>query len=392
MQLNQYDAFGRLRTSAPDTRLDVEFIYNKQKDFMDESVTNGTVTHNAASRDITLALADAADGSFAKLSSYYVPYTPGNSQLVEITGVMDFASIGGGEMECFRRSSVSGSVVEEIIPQSNWSNFASGMDWDQSHIFVMDFQSLKVGTIKFALSERGKLELVAQIDNDGKRDAGYWQLANGSVYWHLYTASSVTYMEIGYGNSANAIGFRYKIAANASATMKAICCTVKSEGGKNIRELAGLSRAVSNGVTPVSASTTLVPVLSVRPKTTFNSLENLILAIPKGWSISTTNPIRLVLIHDGVLTGASWTDVDTDESSLEYDVSATAVTNGHVLATEYIASNGSNRAGAASGLLGKVALWDRQDDTETGILTIAAVRTGTSDADVLASLDWEEIR
>lgn len=383
------DAFGRVRTASPNTRLDVEFIYDKQTEFFDEITNNGTVTHNANARDLTLALADANNGSYAHMQSYPVPYTPGNSQLIDITGVLDLAGIGGGSAEVFLRSNVTGTVTEETIAQDDWLRLTTGIDWTTSHILAMDFQSLKVGSIRFFLVTGGVPTQIAQIDNDNERSTGYWQLANGSCYWKLYTTGGNTYMEMGYGNDDNAIGLRYIISANASATMKAICCTVKSEGGSPIRELGGLSRSASNGVTPVTASTTLVPILSIRPQSTYNSLPNLVLSVPKGYSVETDNPIRLALIHDATLTGASWSAVNST-STMEYDVSASALSGGHELACAYIGT-GNNQRTAIEGLLGKVALWDRQG-SESGILTIAAVRTGTNDADVLASIDWEEIR
>ena len=385
----QADAFGRVRTSSPDTRLDVEFIYDKQSEFFDEITNNGTVTHNAASRDLTLALDDANNGSYAKMASYPVPYTPGNSQLIDMTGVLDLADIGGGTAELFLRSNVTGSVVTTTYPQSDWTDLKTGVDWTTSHILAMDFQSLKVGRIRFALVKNGVARPIYEVYNDNRINTGYWQLANGSCYWDIYTTGGNTYMEMGYGNDNNAIGLRYVITANASATMKAICCTVKSEGGAPLRSLAGLSRSISNGVTPVTASTTLVPIISIRPKATYNSLENLILTIPKGYSISTNNPIRLALIHDGTLTGAAWADVDAT-STIEYDVTASAITGGHATKIEYIGATNNTRV-AAQGLLGKLALWDRQG-AETGIYTVAAVRTGAQDASVLASMDWEEIR
>jgi len=339
----QSDAFGRVRTSSPDTRLDVEFIYDTQSEFFDEITNNGTVTHNAASRDLTLALDDADNGSYAKMASYPVPYTPGNSQLIDMTGVLDLAEIGGGTAELFLRSNVTGSVVTTTYPQSDWIDLKTGVDWTTSHILAMDFQSLKVGRIRFALVKNGVARPIYEIYNDNRINTGYWQLANGSCYWNLYTTGGITYMEMGYGNDNNAIGLRYVITANASATMKAICCTVKY----------------------------------------------LILSIPKGYSISTNNPIRLALIHDGTLTGAAWADVDAT-SSIEYDVSASAITGGHATKIEYLGATNNTRV-AAQGLLGKLALWDRQG-AETGIYTVAAVKTGAQDASVLASMDWEEIR
>jgi hypothetical protein len=389
------DAFGRFRVSSTGQRLDGEFIYNKQDDYFDDTTNNGTTTHNANARDITLSVSAAADGDFAKIESYPVPYTPGNSQLIDITGVLDLAAIGGGTCEVFVRTKVSGSVVETTYEQSTWDRLTSGVDWTKAHIFTMDFQSLKVGTIRFGLVQNGVPIIVKQVNNDNTRNTGYWQLANAPVYWHLYSDGTNSYMEVGYGNDANAIGFRYKITSNASATMKAICCTVKSEGGEALYDMPGLPRAISNGTTPVTVSSSLVPILSIRPKAQFNSKENMILALPKSFQVQTDQPIRVVLLHDGTLAAGSvsWTDVDTTNSMMEYDVSAATVTGGHEVDEIYIstAGVGANATGAGVGLLGKTLLWNRQDSV-TGVLTVAAIRTTASDASVLASIRWEELR
>ena len=391
----QTDAFGRQRVSATAQRLDGEFIYGVQDDYFDGTTNNGTITHNTGPRDLTLSVSAAANGDFAKVASYPVPYTPGNSQLIDITGVLDLAGIGGGTAECFIRTSISGSAVETTYPQNGWVDLKSGVDWTKSHIFTMDFQSLKVGRIRFGMVKNGVLRLVKELYNDNVRDGGYWQLANGSVYWHLYSDGTNSYMEVGYGNANNAIGFRYKITANASATMKAICCTVKSEGGEDLYDMPGLPRAADNNTTARTVSTTRLPVISIRPKTTFNSLENLILAIPKSYFITTTQPIHYELYHDATLDAGSvsWADVDTDDSMMEYDVSATSFTGGHKVGAGYLGTAGSaqTRSGGGAGLLGKTLLWDRQN-TVTGVLTLAAIRTTASDATVYAGLEWEELR
>ena len=390
------DAFGRLRTSGTGQRLDVEFLFTKQEEYFDEVTNNGSVTFQANGRDLVLGLDDADNGSYALMSSYPVPYTPGNSQLMELTGVLDFAGLGGGTCEYFLRSSITGSVVETTYEESTWSNLSElgSMDWTKSHIFFMDFQSLKVGSIRFGFVKNRKPIFIGQIDNDNLRNTGYWQMANLPAYYKIYntTVNEVvyTYMELGYGTTSNAIGYRYKIAANASATMKAICCTVKSEGGLNLRDLQGLPRSIDNGITPVTASTTLVPILSVRPKSTYQTYENLIIALPKSFNISVTNPIRLAILHDCTLTGASWADVDASLSMMEYDVSATAVSNGHLVYSEYVTTATNNRASTGQGLLGKTLLWHRLDSV-SGIFTIAAIRTGSSNASCLAAIQWEEI-
>lgn len=385
-----YDAFGRVRTSGTGQRLDVEFIYNKQDEFFDEITNNGTVTHNANSRDLTLSLSDAVDGSYATMASHPVPYTPGNSQLEDITGVLDLAAIGSGVAQVFIRSKITGTVVETATDQTSWSaDTVSDADWTASQIFTVDFQSIKVGRIRFMMVRNGLPTLVHEIYNDNTRNTGYWQSPTLPAYWKIYNDATYTYMECGYGDDNNAIGFRYRIAANASATMRAICVTVKSEGGLSLDDMPGLPRSADNGTTVVTADNTLTPILSIRAASTFNSLPNLGIALPISIGLQTDNPIRLAVMHDVVLTSPSW--VAVGDSIIEYDVSATDLSGGHAVFSDYFSSTAKNRATAGKGLLGKTVIWDRKN-TSTGILTIAAIRTTGTDADILSSFSWREIR
>jgi hypothetical protein len=388
------DAFGRLRTSSDGNRLDCEFIYTKQPDYFDELTSNGTVTHNANSRDVTLSLSNAISGSYAMLRSFPVPYTPGNSQQEDSTGVLDLANLGGGTAELFLRSTISGTTTDlYTIPQSQWLNGNhTGINWNFSHILMIDFQSLKVGRARWNFVRIGLPSLLAEKYNDNIRNTGYWQNPSLPVYWKLYNANGFTYMEMGYGNNENAIGIRYKVTANASATMRAICTTVKSEGGARLREMDGLPRGIDMGgaTGAKTVSTTLIPLISIKPKTTFQTFDNLILSIPKDISVQTDNPIRVVVLMNATLTGHSFVDVDTADSCMEYDITASAVTGGTIIHTEYFATS-RNVSASGGSLLGKTVLWNRTG-AKNGILTIAAVRTSTTNANVLAGINWEELR
>lgn len=388
-----HDAFGNLRTASGGNRLDVEFKYNKADDYFDEVTNNGTCTYNGNSRDITLSISDAVNGTYAEMRSHPVPYTPGSSQKIDMTGVLDLANLGTGTAEAFLRTTVSGSTTTTTVAQSSWLNGnTSGIDWADSHILQMDFQSLKVGRIRFVMVRNGLPSDLCEINNDNTRNTGYWQLADGSCYWKVYNEGGATYCEMGYGSPYNAIGIRYKIAtATASATMKAICCTVKSEGGDGLREIAGLPYSIDMAQTAKTVATTLIPLISIRPKSTFQTYDNLLLAIPKSITIQTDNPIRLVVLHDCTLTGASWADVDATNSMMEYDVTATALaTTGHQVSTEYFAT-AKNTTGQGQGLLGKTVMWYRRNSV-SGILTLAAIRTTATSASVLAGINWEELR
>lgn len=386
------DAFGRARTSGVGNRFDVEFIYNKQADIVDEVVSGaGTVTHDTDSRDVTLAVVAATATDSAALYSYDVPYTPGNSQLVDITGTLDLAAIGGGIASVFLRSTISGSTVELVNkPQAAWDNPVSDVNWTKSQIFAIDFQSLKVGRIRFYLVRSGIAVEVHEIVNDNIRNTGYWQSPSLPAYWRIYNDATYTYAEIGYGDTLNAVGFRYRIARNASATMKAICATVKSEGGFSLFDIPGYQRAADNGVTAKTVSTTLIPLLSIRPAATFNSLVNRGLYIPTSYSIQTNQDMRFVILFRPTLTNPSWTAIGN--SGMEYDVTASAVTGGIVEFSDYLAAAaGSAVSSNSKGILGRTLLKLGRTGT-SDILTLAAIRTGGTNATVLSSLGWKEIR
>jgi len=390
------DAFGRARVSNTGQRLDVEFLYGKQPEYFDEITTNGTVTWNSSSRDLTLALSAAADGNEAQMASYPIPCTPGNSQLIEMTGVLDLANLGTGTTSVFVRSSATGSVVEEVITQDSWVEASSGVNWDTSHIFGIDFQSLKVGRLRFYLNQSGQQIKIAEVNNDNKVATGYWQLPNQPCYYRVYNTATATRCEIGYGDSDNAVGFRYEIdSVVATATMKAICCTAKSEGGPGLLDLPGLSRSADMAQTQATVSTTLIPLISIRAKSTFGGVDNHMLIRPKNLSLEAEEAIRFVVIVGGTLTGASWSDVDTTYSCVEYDTAASAVSGGRTIVSEYLYADvgGGSRPGAKTIAvdLGKTVLWDRQG-SETGILTVAAVRTRSSNSACLCSVNFEEIR
>jgi len=386
------DAFGRLRTSDTGQRLDVEFIYDKQAEVMDEVIVGaGTVVHQANSRDLILKTNSTTNSDKAEMLSHPVPYTPGNSQLVAITGTINEAGIAGGNAEVFFRSTVSGVLVETVVDQDSWNvDTMSDVDWETSQILEIDFQSLKVGRLRFALNRCGVIKPFHTIENDNIRNTGYWQLPSLPLCWVIYNDATYTYCEMGYGNSANGIGIRYKVPVNASAELRAICGTVKSEGGLPLFKIPGYNRSANMGTTDANVGNTMIPIISIRPKSSFNSLTNMSLAIPLEVVIETDNPIQVIAVHNCSLTGASWSDVDANESALEYDTSATAYSNGHVIFTDYVGTR-RNVPVSNGGPLGKSILWDRKG-TETGIFTICAVRTTGTTADVLAAINFKEIR
>lgn len=386
------DAFQRLRVSNTNQRLDVEFLYDKQPLLFDEIVNApGTATHNAQSRDVTLAIGGTSSSDVAGLyQHYYNPYTPGNSQFVAITGVLNGANLAG-TASVFRRSYATSDVTEETISQSSWIGATSGVNWNYSQIFLIDFQSLKIGRIRFALDRGGIAVPVATMENDNERATGYWQMANAPVFWRIYNSGANVITEFGYGDQYNAVGWRYTATANSAQTARAICATVKSEGGGELLDIAGYKFGVGNGATTRTVTNAFLPVLSIQLKTTFGAGTNRGLVIPQSLSLQCDQPIYYEVRVNPTLTNSNFGTVSAD-SLCNFDVAASALSGGRVIAAGY-ASSGSTRAGATQiALIGKAPLSVNYAGTAGDILTVACIRTTTTSAATGAALEWKEVR
>lgn len=388
------DAFQRLRVSDTDQRFDGEFDYDKLPLLFDDiSTGGGTVTFDGNARDVVIATGATGTGVSAGLRQRWANiYTRGNSQFIVLTGTLNSANIAGGEAQVFLRSKVTGTVTEEVIPQSAWA-VTSGVNWHASQIFIMDFQSLRVGRIRFGIDRSGIAVPLAQIANDNKRDTGYWQTANQPVYFRQYNTALYTYTEIGYGDENNAIGFRYRVPVTAAQTMTAICATVKSEGGGDLSDLTGARFTASNGVTKrnVTSTTVFLPVLSIQVKSTLNTYPVKAIVFPRDFEISNDNPVYYEWRVNGTLTGAVFTSVDAN-SITNYDVTATGITGGRVIRSGYAGTGGSSsRNVSGGGLTSKIPLGVNAAGVGD-ILTLCMVKDGVSNSAVGASLNFEDIR
>ena len=385
------DAFGRLRVSNTGQRIDVEFKYDLQEDLFAQLLTGAgaTISHNATSRDVSIKQGSLVNADMSEfVQKWSNPYTAGNSQLIDITGTADKSGVNTLTAYTYLRDGITGTETETA--QAAWSeNVAVNRDGSKSQIFAFDFQSLKVGNRKFYVQIDGVTTCVNMIKNDNKRSHGYWQDPNQPLVWRVFNTLTETITEIGYDDGVNGIGFRFKQPLNAVAECIAICGTVKSEGGGNLFEIEGFPVSVGRGVSGVTVGASYLPILSVRARLTHKGFLNKIISIPEKLAIQTDNDIHYRLVHGGTLTGAVWIDADANTSSIEYDISATALTGGHVIESDYLATGSKNSSTGESGFLGKSVL-----SASTGIsdiLTLEAVRNSGTNATVFASIKLKEI-
>ncbi len=395
------DAFGRLRTSSPTTLFSSTQRYDSDPLRVENyTVGTATATYNQAASSTLLSTAAATAGNRAlrQTKTYWI-YQPGKSQTVFITGTLrkgaaptggSFAGIGyydddngvyfrddANGLSVVRRSSVSGSVVETIIPQAQWDDPMDGtglsgliLDPTKEQIFAIDLQWLGVGRVRFGLDIDGVLVDIHSLMHANMTTSVYMQTATLPV---RYEVNNVT--------------------TGSTTQVEALCLVVQSEGGTI--NSPGLSFECDDSGTPKTAanSAALTPIISIRCQDTWNGLKfrghitrftlNLLALL---------NPVYWEWTWNATLTGASFSPVNTS-SGAEFDTSATAYTGGIPITSGYTASSGqgSNVLGMTATGAPESLILSRTYANTRDVLTLAARGLGGA-ATVYCALNYEERR
>ena len=386
--------FGELRVASPWTMADLVNKYEIDARTYGTSVaTGGTVTHVPAQSAIQLAVT-ASSGSTAKLRTHtYYRYQAGKALRWRTTGYhTDTGQAGqtrewgffdendgllfqlvGTSLFVTQRSSTSGAPVDTQIAKASWNwDKMDGtgpsqmtLDLTKANIYEAAFQWLGVGIVQFFVNGW----LVHTFSNPNTLTVPYMKTAQLPMSWTVLNtgASSVG-------------GFTY------------LCASVFVEGGSTPQFTTfGASNAVQKTI-----GVTEVPLISIRPKLTYNSIENRMLILPFRFSVSTEGQragYRLVM--NPTLTAASWSSADA-ASGVEFDVAATSGTGGQELLRGFLPNN-DDAVDVSLDLFftehafGRVL---RRDAflAITDILTLYAVNEGGGFTLLRGGMAWQEIR
>jgi len=391
------DAFGRQRVANPESLFDTSFEYDLMPLLWQMKTTgSGSAAHDSDARMATLSVGGSTGLVKGQTYSYF-PYQKGKSQRFLMTFVL--GTVAGGirrrvgyfddsdgifleqtfaGLFLVLRSSTSGAIVDTRIAQSDWNQDpfdgtgSSGITIDvtRRQILDADIEWLGVGRVRFGFNIDGKTVYAHYINN-----------AN--------IGAAAPYMRTG------TLPLRYEIentGAGSAATLSAICSSVFSEGG--FEKDRGVPFSASRGDVAASVGAR-VPVLSIRPKATFNSIENRGQITPLGVNIFTTSQSVFVeIVYNGLLFGTGAFVSVADESVTEYNVAATVISGGYTLQAFYVPVNGSGnnaRGDITSPILSRLPLTLDIDGANPIPLSIVCTPlSGT--ASVLASLNENEVR
>ena len=390
------DAFSRLRVSEPSGLFASQAQYDAEPLLYEGGATgDGTApAHNANTRMV--ALATAGTGTSFLQSYEYIPYQPGKSQLVIVTGlfgagvagavvdtgIFDAANgffmrqNGASGMQLVRRTSTSGSVVDEVVEQADWSEDPfdgtgpSGVTLDPTkvHIIAFDAQFLGMGRCRVWLDVDGLLLPVHQFLHANILAVPYMQ----SLTLPIQTLVTST-------------------AATKTAFFK--CAAVSSEGG--FADDLGYAFSTPEGLV-TAASGARTAILSMRPKTTFNALVNRIRLRVNEVAIVVTgsNPILWELC-----VGSTWSVAPTfgdvsASSSAEYSTApGTLAAAGLVVASGYVAASNQTKNSQAPQITSRYPITlDRAGAVRAnGTLTLVITGLGQTSA-TRAMFNFSEVR
>ncbi len=331
------DAFGRVRISQPYTLFDSHNRYESDPHFDTSTSTGGSVTHLPNESTVRMDVTTASGSEVVRQTYRSFPYQPGKSLLILTTFVMNAAKTGlrqrvgyfntqngvylqqnDSTVSFVLRSYTSGSVDNSReVTQANWNGDKldgtgkSGytIDLTKSQILFIDIEWLGVGSVRCGFVIEGKFIVAHTFHNANTYSAVYMTTATLPVRYEI-TNTSVT---------------------ASSSSLKQICSTVMSEGGyEQIAADNVIRRTTSLG----SITTTFLPLISMRlASDTLGAivLPNRVSVIP-----TTSDVFEVALIKNATLTGASYNT--TDFAHVDYDITATALSGGTVVQSDFVAS------------------------------------------------------
>ena len=331
------DAFGRVRISQPYTLFDSHNRYESDPHFDTSTSTGGSITHLPNESTVRMDVTTASGSEVVRQTYRSFPYQPGKSLLILTTFVMNAAKTGlrqrvgyfntqngvylqqnDSTVSFVLRSYTSGSVDNSReVTQANWNGDKldgtgkSGytIDLTKSQILFIDIEWLGVGSVRCGFVIEGKFIVAHTFHNANTYSAVYMTTATLPVRYEI-TNTSVT---------------------ASSSSLKQICSTVMSEGGyEQIAADSVIRRTTSLG----SITTTFLPLISMRlASDTLGAivLPNRVSVIP-----TTSDVFEVALIKNATLTGASYNT--TDFAHVDYDITATALSGGTVVQSDFVAS------------------------------------------------------
>lgn len=394
---NGVDAFGRLRVSNPFTLFDSQNRYAIDNQFDTSTATGGTATFLSNESSVSLNTTTSSGSEVIRQTYRVFPYQPGKGLTVLATFVMaapqtnlrqrvGYFNTANGAFLQQNGTTVSFVLRSNSLPtpgtpsdvrtvnQADWNvdkmdgTGPSGrvLDLTKNQILYMDFEWLGTGDVRCGFYTDGRPQICHIFHNDNTQTAVYMQTAILPVRYEITNTG----------------------ATGSASSMKQVCSSVMSDGGYEATSIDHVARRTTALGT---ISTTFLPLVSIRLASTALGavvLPNRVQVLP-----TTNQNYEVALFKNATLTGASYAAVSSD-ANVEADVSATAMTGGTIVQTDYVTTSGSGGVGNLAAPTGYnfdlqlgVSLAGVSDICTVGIRTVSGATTG----DAVGSLSFYDL-
>lgn len=384
------DSFERLRVSEPYSLFDSKQVYDSNPlSFVSDTTGSGSVDHvaNRSASELTTSTASGDEAIFQ--TRRYFNYQPGKSMLILATynfeaeetnvrkrvGYYDandgiFLELAGTALSLVRRTSTSGSPVDNSVAQASWNidpmdgTGPSKLTLDNTkvQILAISFQWLGVGAVTVAFDIDGRLVPIHQFNHANSLGDVYMKTPNLPVRYEITNTGT----------------------ASGTPKMTAICSSVMVEGGI---EQTGIPRSADRAGTGTSITNSLEPVISIRLKSAYNRAT----VIPVSASLmspSAGSDIYWQLAVNPTITGGTAASFSAISNSyVEYDVAQDGATSGGtVIASGYMSADSASVEIPLASVLFLASNFDGTPDT----LTLSAQKLTAGSVTVYGSISWLE--
>lgn len=398
------DAFGRWRTSEPQTLFDSKNIFDDTDIagtlenlplYFDNSEVSGGGTstsyrHDEASQRLSVSATTA--GLRARKSRQSFNYQPGKSQQIYVTfnmisqdegvskrcgyfSALDgiFLEDTGTSYQIVTRTSTSGSAVDNAVDQSDWNidkmdgTGVSGItiDFTKTQILVIDFEWLGVGRVRTGFVIDGLFYYVHKFLNANNLTIVYMQTPNLPICYEIEND--------GTGVASN---------------FDCICCSVISEGGTD--DLGQVRYAGSATACNADVAGTVYAIIGMRLKSNYIGQQIKVLDVSLS-EITTADELQWFMIYNPTVAG-TFTYADETNSAIQIARGDTAntVTGGTTIGGGFF--NSGNRGGTSSADLDNaLSLGSAIDGTVDEIVLCCTPLPGSSNTDVFGGISWREL-
>lgn len=332
-----FDAFGRMQVGQ--MQAVGEYVHVGEDlagKYWTQTVGGGAVTHDAQSSSMVFHTGTAAGDIARRTTNQYHPYKPGTSQLIYMSmaigdsgkanvvrewGYFDNNNgvgfrLSGTQLQVFQRSSVSGTVVDTVVNQDEWSDNTLTdpvqsdffLDATKGNIYWIDFEWLGMGRVRLGVfTPDGRRITCHAFQNANHNTVPYMRSGTLPLTWAQKNVNSV-----------------------ASASEMRLTCAVVFTETADLLYTGKLIHINPPKPITLTNSDKYVPFLSFKAKSIVNGIPNTIVGIHEtfDWCSIGNSPLHVgifVFPNESYLTNHNWTSTFSPGTMLYVDTNGTAI-------------------------------------------------------------------